>query len=262
MRNGLSSNILKIVAIVIMVIDHIAGYMYQEFDQDTYYILRSIGRIAMPIFAYLIVQGFFYTKNLKKYIFRIFILSTVTQIGLFILGFINHEYYPNYWIGVNNYLGVVYSYFLSLILLTVIDRKIIVKKLNEKQNLFVRINIFILILLAYLNFKIEFDMVVPFIILEFYGIEKLFEKDNKLLLKQTEVKGKRLLYIFLILISLTISTFFIGYSSGCKYAMITSVIFIALYNGESGKKNNFIKYLFYLVFPLQHIILYLSAMIK
>lgn len=264
MKKGLSSNILKIIAIVIMVVDHIAGYLYQEFNQNTYYMLRSIGRIAMPIFAYLIVQGFFYTKNLKKYIFRVFILATVTQIGLFILGFINHEYYPNYWTGVNNYLGVVYSYFLSLILLAVIDRKIIVKKLNEKQNLFVRINIFILILLAYLNVQIEFDMVVPFIILELYGIEKILEKDNKLLLKQTEddKKGKKFLYLFLILLSLTLATFFIGYSSGCKYAMIASVIFIALYNGESGKKNNCIKYLFYLAFPLQHIVLYLLAMIK
>lgn len=262
MKKGLSSNIIKIIAIVIMIVDHIAGYMYQEFNQDTYYMLRSIGRIAMPIFAYLIVQGFFYTKNLKKYIFRIFVLATITQIGLFILGFINHKYYPNYWTGVNNYLDVVYSYVLSLILLAVIDRKMIVKNLNEQQNLFVRINMFVLILLAYLNFQIEFDMVVPFIILELYGIEKLFEKDNKLLLKQDYTKGKRLLYLFLILISLTISTFFIGYSSGCKYAMIASVIFIALYNGESGKKNNFIKYLFYLVFPLQHIVLYLLAMVK
>lgn len=262
MKKGLSSNILKIIAIIIMVTDHIAGYLYQEFNPDTYYILRSIGRIAMPIFAYLIVQGFFYTKNLKKYIFRVFILATITQIGLFILGFINHEYYPNYRTGVNNYLGVVYSYFLSLVLLTVIDRKTIIKKLNEKQNLFVRINMFILILLAYLNLQIEFDMVVPFIILELYGIEKIFEKDNKLLLKQAENSKKRILYIFLILICLTISTCFIGYSSGCKYAMIAAVIFIALYSGDSGKRNNFIKYAFYLVFPLQHIVLYLLAMIK
>lgn len=262
MKRGISSNILKIVAVVIMIIDHIAGYMYKEFNQDIYYVFRSIGRMAMPIFAYLIVQGFFYTKNLKNYIFRIFILATVTQITLFILGFVNHEYYPNYWTGINNYLGVVYSYFLSLILLTIIDRRVIIKKLNEKQNIFVRINIFILIILAYLNLKIEFDMVVPFIILELYGIEKLFEKDNKLFLKQEYTNLKRLLYLFLILISFTTSTFFIDYSSGCKYAMIASVIFIALYNGDSGKKNQFIKYLFYLAFPLQHISLYLLAMIK
>lgn len=263
MKKGLSANVLKIIAIVIMIIDHIAGYLYKEFDQETYYILRSIGRIAMPIFAYLIVQGFFFTKNLKKYIFRVFILATITQIGLFIVGFINYEYYPNYWTGVNNYLGVVYSYFLSLVLLAVIDKKIMIGKLGEKQNLFVRINLFIMILLAYLNLQIEFDMVVPFIILEFYGIEKIFQKDNKLLLKQTEdsKKSKRILYLFLILICLAVSTCFIDYSSGCKYAMIASIIFIVLYNGEKGTKNKLIKYLFYFTFPLQHIILYLIAMI-
>lgn len=263
MKKGLSSNNLKIIAIVIMIIDHIAGYLYQKFDQNTYYILRSVGRIAMPLFAYLIVQGFFYTKNLKKYIFRIFCLATITQIGLFILGFINQEYYPNYWTGVNNYFGVVYSYFLSLILLAIIDRKIIVKRLNEKQNIFIRINIFILILLIYLNFQIEFDMVVPFLILELYGIEKIFERDNKLILKQTGdyKKRKRILYLFLIFVCLIISTLFIGYSSGCKYAMIASIAFISLYNGECGNRNKIIQYLFYLVFPLQHIVLYLLAMI-
>lgn len=264
MKKGLSSNILKIIAIIIMIIDHIAAYMYRSFNQDIYYLLRNIGRMAMPIFAYLLVQGFFYTKNLKKYIFRVFILATITQICLFILGFVNQEYYPNYWTGVNNYLGIVYSYTLSLILLTIIDKKIIIKKLNEKQNIFIRVNMFILIILAYLNLKIEFDMVVPFIVLELYGIEKLFEKDNKLLLKQPRElqKGKRILYLLLILICLTISTCFIGYSSGCKYVMIASIVFIALYDGERGKQNKFINYLFYAVFPLQHSVLYLLGMIK
>jgi len=215
----------------------------------------------MPIFAYLIVQGFFYTKNLKRYIFRVFIVATITQISLLTLGVINFEYYPNYWIGVNNYLGVVYSYALSLILLAIIDKKIIIKKLDENQNLLIRINLLILILMAYLNFNIEFDMQVPFIILELYAIEKLFQKDNKLLLKQ-EVKIKtRLLYLSLILVGLFASIYFLGYSSGSKYMILMSWIFIALYNGERGKKNKLIQFLFYTVFPLQHIFLYLLAMI-
>ena len=261
MEKGLSSNCLKIIAIIIMVIDHIGGYLYQKINPNTYYVLRSIGRIAMPIFAYLIVQGFFYTKNLKKYIFRIFVLATITQIGLLVLGIINQEYYPNYVTGVNNYFGVVYSYFLSLILLGIVDEKKIIKKLNEKQNLFIRINLFIILLFIYLKLKIEFDMVVPFLILEFYGIEKLFEKDNQLILKQKKDVRKKSLYLLLILICLTISTVLIGYSSGCKYMMIASAILIALYNGNSGKKNRLIQWLFYLVFPMQHVILYLLAMV-
>lgn len=42
MKKGLSSNILKIIAIIIMVIDHTAGYMYKNFNNETYYLLRSV----------------------------------------------------------------------------------------------------------------------------------------------------------------------------------------------------------------------------
>lgn len=262
MKKGISSNFLKIIAIIIMIIDHIASYFYYAFDTDVYYIFRTIGRMAMPIFAYLIVQGFFYTKNLKKYILRIFIFATITQICLFIVGFINYLYYPNYWSGVNNYLGILYSYFLSLILIVFIDKKIIIDKLNENQNLLIRISGIILILIIYLMWNIEYNTVIPFIIVVLYGIEKFFIKDNVLLLKQPKENrlGYKIIYVFLIFLCLYIATFLVGYSAGYKYAMISSVIFIALYNGEQGKKNKFLQYVFYAIFPLQHTLLYLLAM--
>ena len=263
MKIGITSNILKIFAIIIVVIDHIGAYMYQNIDEQTYYILRSIGRMAMPIFSYLLVQGFLYTKNLKKYIFRIFVLATFTQLSLLILGFINQTYYPNYTRSVNDYLGVLYSYLFSLILLTAIDKKIIIKKLNENKNLILRINIILLIAIAYLNLNIEFDMMVPFITLELYAIEKLFEKGNKLLLKQENdlTIKKKIIYVALILLCFTISLMFVTYDFCFKYALLGSVLFIALYNGNKGKDSKLIQYLFYLIFPLQHIVLYILAMI-
>lgn len=42
MKKGLSSNVLKICAIIIMVIDHIGFYLYKNFSNDTYFLLRSI----------------------------------------------------------------------------------------------------------------------------------------------------------------------------------------------------------------------------
>lgn len=261
MKKGLTSNSLKTIAIVIMILDHIAGYLYQHFTQDTYYTIRCIGRLAMPLFAYMIVQGFFYTKNLGKYIFRVFIVATLTQIGLLTLGIVNQEMYPIYWTGVNNYFNVVYSYTISLILIAIIDRKIVIKKCSENQNLLLRINLFILVVLAYFNFKIEFDMQLPFLVLELYGIEKLFEKDKKLLLKQDNISFKnRILYLGLILLALAFSTCFLNYSSGNKFVALWSVLIIALYNGEKGKKNAFIQTLFYIVFPIQHIVLYWLGM--
>ena len=162
-----------------MLIDHIGMYMYFKLDDTTYYVFRSIGRVVMPIFSYMVVQGFFYTKDLKKYIFRMFSFATITQTVIIILGIINQKYFSNYWTGVTGYFGVLYSYTLSLLLLTVIDKKTIISKLSNNQNAIIRVNIFILIVLAYLNLKIEFDFQVPFIILQLYGIEKFFQKNEK-----------------------------------------------------------------------------------
>lgn len=262
MKKGITTNVLKVIAVILMLVDHIGMYLYREMSEDTYFILRSIGRMSMPIFVYLIVQSFFYTKNLKKYIFRILILAIITQVFLLILGYLNQTYYPHYWTGVNNYLGVVFSYTMSLILLTVIDRKTIFKKLSYNQNLIIRINIFILIALAYLKCKIEFDMRVPFIFLEIFAIEKLFMKDGILIKRNSKEKIiKKVLYILSILACFALSLIYVTYSPGNKYAMLAAILFIILYNGEKEKDNLFIKYIFYFIFPLQHIVLYLLAML-
>ena len=262
MKKGLTTNAVKIIAIIIVVIDHIGLYLYPKFSQDTYYILRTIGRAAMPIFTYFIVQGYLYTKNLKKYILRIFILALITQVILFILGYINNQYYPNYWTGVNNYLGILFSYTLSLILLAVFDKKIWIEKLTENQNWILRITAFILVALAYTKLNIEFGMRIPFMIITIFAIEKLFTKDNQTLKKRPNKEQKEnILYLALILAIIAISLLFITYTPGNQYAALAAIIPIALYNGQKGRNNKPIQLLFYAIFPLQHLILYLTAIL-
>ena len=60
---GINSNMLKTIAVIAMVIDHIGFYFSPYLNHTLYIVCRIIGRIAMPIFTYLIVQGFFHTKN-------------------------------------------------------------------------------------------------------------------------------------------------------------------------------------------------------
>ena len=64
---------LHLIAMFSMLIDH-AGF---KFDIE---IFRVIGRLAMPIYAYFIVQGFHNTKNLKLYTFRVALLALVSQV--------------------------------------------------------------------------------------------------------------------------------------------------------------------------------------
>ena len=60
---GLTSNKMKIIAIILMVLDHIGYYFVSYISDEMFNSLRFVGRIAMPIFAFLLVQGFFNTKS-------------------------------------------------------------------------------------------------------------------------------------------------------------------------------------------------------
>lgn len=75
----LSGNALKLLAALFMVCDHV-GLMF--FPQVS--LLRIIGRLAYPIFAYMIAEGCKYTKNRKRYFGMIFGLATVCQIVYYI----------------------------------------------------------------------------------------------------------------------------------------------------------------------------------
>ena len=72
---GLSGNMLKIIAAISMLIDHIGVILFPE-----NILLRIIGRLAFPIFAFLIAEGCRYTKNNKRYFFVMALFAIVFQV--------------------------------------------------------------------------------------------------------------------------------------------------------------------------------------
>ena len=66
---------LKMIAIITMAIDHIGAILFPQ-----YIILRMIGRIAFPIFAFLLVEGMARTKSLEKYIGRMLIFAVISEL--------------------------------------------------------------------------------------------------------------------------------------------------------------------------------------
>ena len=60
-KGFLNGNQLKIIALIAMTLDHIGKMLLPGFT-----ILQIIGRLAFPIFAYMIAEGCRYTKNRKK----------------------------------------------------------------------------------------------------------------------------------------------------------------------------------------------------
>ncbi len=72
----LSGNALKIIALITMTIDHIGLILFPKM-----LILRIIGRIAFPIYGYMIAEGCRYTKNRSKYLFSILSVGFICQIA-------------------------------------------------------------------------------------------------------------------------------------------------------------------------------------
>ena len=64
---GISSFSLHILAMILMLCDHLWATLFPAQEWMT-----CIGRVAFPIFAFMIVEGFFHTANVRKYISRLF----------------------------------------------------------------------------------------------------------------------------------------------------------------------------------------------
>lgn len=77
---------LKMIAIVTMLIDHVGAVCFPQ-----YLILRIIGRIAFPIFAYTLVEGFMHTHDVKKYMQRLGVLAILSEVP-FDLAFTGHVF--------------------------------------------------------------------------------------------------------------------------------------------------------------------------
>lgn len=131
---GLSGSTLKLTAVVSMLIDHTAAVLLARMlltrrlvstaervvevvDYDSLYniyaVMRSIGRIAFPIYCFLLVEGFHRTRNVKKYALRLGIFALVSEIP-FDLAF-NASFLEF------GYQNVFFTLFLGLLTMTAVE---------------------------------------------------------------------------------------------------------------------------------------------
>lgn len=84
-KSGLTGNQLKLIALITMTVDHIGMLLLPQVT-----VLRIIGRIAMPLYAYMIAQGCRYTHDRRRYFLRLAGLALVCQIVYY---FADHSLY-------------------------------------------------------------------------------------------------------------------------------------------------------------------------
>lgn len=71
---------LKILACLFMLLDHIGFYYYDLMPEWVYTILRSAGRLAFPVFAWYIARGYMRTKNILFYFLRMAAFAVVSEL--------------------------------------------------------------------------------------------------------------------------------------------------------------------------------------
>lgn len=223
---GLSGGTLKLIALITMIVDHVT-YVFADhiYNPDLYWLGRGIGRLAFPIYCFLIVEGFFHTRSVKKYCFRLFLFALISEVpfDLALTGMVYNPRHQNVFFTL--LIGVAVMYLLQMTR----------KATEEKQAPWKRY----LLLLGYIA-----AFVAAFYIRADYGC--------------TGVALIVLMYLFhgsrgsVAIVNIMINAL-LAQGSPIQYAGACSVIPIWLYNGKKGLS---LKYFFYIIYPLHLLILY------
>ena len=231
----INSNTLKILAMIFMLVDHMWGTIIPENNWMT-----MIGRLSFPIFAFLIVEGFTHTSDLKKYLKRLFIFALLSEIP-FNLAFTDSIFYPFHQ-------NVMFTLLLGVLCISEIEK--IKNNKNLKTGIFSALKIALYLSFAMFGF-VDYGVIGIFVIIAFY----IF-KDFKL-----AWLGQLISLIMIFIVWFEGQMILVNiFSIECEFPIqgigVLSLIFIWLYNGERGVKNKFIQYAFYAFYPVHLLVLY------
>jgi len=219
---------LKILACIFMLIDHIGAILYPNLRS-----LRIIGRLAFPIFVYLIAEGYRKTKNIKKYMSRLFIFAFISQLA-FNAAFLGSMTRPKVL-----YLNVFFTLAMGLYSLYLYDK--------NKKILYV---IIIALICEFLNTDYG-----AFGVLLIFVSNRYFDNFKKL---STSYVCLMIIYVINVWITFKLAnpsvllTDIIFNHLTIEPIALISLIFIKLYNGQRGLR---LKYLFYVFYPAHLLII-------
>lgn len=282
----LSSFWIKILAFVFMTCDHV-GFALESFLGlvSVALPLRIIGRLALPLFAFMIAEGATHSKNLPKYILRLGIMASIIAIGFVVIEQFGFSMRGTGNIFMDLTLGAVaifclknknkYIKLLSILPITVSILSFVASTLDV-SGLYGHI-------LWYPYFlRCQYDWYSVLLVVGFYGCYLL---KDVILKKQTaitglyyeNVKGSELdrlltnILCFGLIATLTIilhlfgsyilNEIYVYWLAGVQNWAILSGALILLYNGKRGYNSKWFQYGCYLYYPLHMIIIYLIFML-
>jgi hypothetical protein len=113
----INEEVIKYIAVAAMFCDHLALVMHGSYYSVPLFILHSIGRIAMPIFSWFIVEGSYRTRDINRYMSRMLFFAAISYIP-FILIFADRNINAH-WVCFNQ----LFSFFFALMFLSALHGK-------------------------------------------------------------------------------------------------------------------------------------------
>ncbi|MEL7605419.1 hypothetical protein SDC9_58002 [bioreactor metagenome] len=209
---------LKAVALATMIIDHYGAIFHSGEN-----IYRIIGRIAFPVYCFLLVEGYFHTSNVKKYGKRLLLFAFISEIP-FDLAFYGNVGFAHQNIFFTLFIGLSAIYFLE--------------KKEQKYNFDKRSLVIAAAGILALVLSVDYSIMGVIYILSFYFTRNFSKK-------------RQLLYMAVIMLFTNLM------SSPLQQFSLLALPFIYFYNGEPGLKNKFLQIMFYAAYPLHLLLFYL-----
>lgn len=233
----MSSFVIKLIAIITMLCDHSGDAIIGHFS-----ILNIIGRIAFPLFCFQIIIGYKHTKNVKKYLLRLFIFGFISQIPF---GLFTYSY-----LGRFDLLNVYFTLALGLLAVYILDT------FSKKYKpIAIVLDIFLMVIaeLAQTDYG-WFGVCLIICIYLFYNDKKYIQKsENSVIYFNNNILFT---IVFFALVLIKFSNYFAvgSYYLGIVQIIGTffSIVFMLLYNGKKGPS---MKYVFYTFYPVHLLIL-------
>lgn len=225
-NRGLNANTLKLIAVIAMVVQHVTVMFYPT-ENALHWSLYAVGRITAPIMCFMIVEGYYHTSNIKKYLLRLFIATLLSHVPhALVFGFSPFRFWK--------VTSIMWCLFLGLLALVIYEKK-------EIPVFFRLLAIGVSCILAYPS---NLNCIVVLWILGF-GV---FHNNN----------WKKYTAFFLVTLCY-LAEFWVIDAQGIPWIRLVSLAAIPLlllYNGTLGKKRKWIQYGYYLFYPVHFLILY------
>lgn len=231
----LNSNQLKLIAIIAMTVDHIAWAMFDGYPTALLpLVMHIIGRLTCPIMCYFIAEGYHYTRNINKYTFRLFAFAFVSHFAYIFASndFVDFKtFIPFYYGNFLNQTSVMWSLAWGLVMLRIADSKRI-KSIYK---------VLLVILICIITLPSDWSCIAALCIMAIGTNRGDFRKQMSWM-------------IFYVALYSLVYFFAIDKAYGIlQMGVVLSIPVIAMYNGKRGKNpkiNKFMKWFFYIFYPV------------